>query len=71
VKVDWVGLEAEMTAFNLKEFGTNDPTEIQEVIIRQTHKEARDALTGMDEEQADWDEDDDSDDGGIRASYIG
>lgn len=42
-----------------EEFGTNDWREIQKVIRQQNAEEAQANLTGMDQEQANWEEDDD------------
>jgi hypothetical protein len=43
--------------FERKEWGTNDWQEIQVTIRERDWQERQDALTGMAEEQADWDSD--------------
>lgn len=53
----WFSLEEELRAFELEEWGTNRMPEIQQQIQKSNWQKAQDALTGMDEEQADWDAD--------------
>ena len=51
------GLERFLQKFELDEFGTNDMGEIQEVIREREWSDAQERMTGMAEEQADWEED--------------
>ena len=50
-------MEKMMQRFEREEWGTNDWPTIQEKIRETEWKRAQDALTGMEEEQADWDAD--------------
>jgi hypothetical protein len=45
--------------FEREKWGTNDWDEIQEKIREGQCRERQEALTGMEEEQADWESDDD------------
>jgi hypothetical protein len=51
------GLERYLQEFEREQWGTNDWSEIQEKIREEDKREREEALTGMDEEQADWEED--------------
>lgn len=54
----WYGsMEEELQRFEREEWGTNDWEEIQEKIRNEDREERQRALTGMPEEQADWEED--------------
>ena len=46
-----------LARFEREEWGTNDWDEIQEKIREKDKREREDALTGMEEEQADWEAD--------------
>ena len=52
----WFSLEEELRAFELEEWGTNRMPEIQQKIQKSNWQKAQDTLTGMDEEQAEWEE---------------
>lgn len=66
----WYSNDELMEMTNLELFGERNPSAetIREAAIRDGQQMCRDSLTGVDEEQSDWDEDDD-DDGSIRASF--
>lgn len=51
-------MEEELQRFEREEFGTNDMEKIREVIIQREMEDRQAALTGMEEEQADWEETD-------------
>jgi hypothetical protein len=53
------GLEKDLQEFEREEFGTNDFPEIIETIKRREWADAQDRMTGMDAEQADWEEGED------------
>lgn len=48
------GLERLLLEFEQKEFGTNDFSQIIEIIQEREWTEAQDRMTGMEEEQAEW-----------------
>ena len=52
------GLENYLRRFEQEEWGTNDWEEIQEKIRAEAEEERKKTLTGMPEEQADWEGDD-------------
>lgn len=49
------GLERYLQEFERDEFGTNDWENMKEIIRERNWQAAQDNMTGMDEEQADWD----------------
>lgn len=53
----WFSMEDELRAFELEEWGTNRMSEIREKIVEREWSDAQDRMTGMAEEQADWDAD--------------
>ena len=53
----WGSMEEDLRRFEREEFGTNDFPEIIETIRDREWKAAQSRMTGMDEEQADWDAD--------------
>jgi hypothetical protein len=53
----WFALEQDLRAFELEEWGTNRMEEIREKIQADEWSKAQARMTGMDEEQADWDAD--------------
>lgn len=50
-------LEEDLLRFERDEFGTNDWDEIQEIIRQRDWEKRQKGLTGMEEEQADWESD--------------
>lgn len=56
--MDWKGLERNLQEFERDEFGTNDFGEIIEVIKEREWSDAQGRMTGMDAEQAEWEEED-------------
>lgn len=54
----WRGLEEELQQFERDEFGTNDMGEIIQIISERELDAAQKRMTGMPEEQADWENDD-------------
>lgn len=54
--MDWEGLEQDLQRFEREEWGTNDWDEIQERIIDGEVNDRLKRMTGMPEEQADWEE---------------
>lgn len=66
----WYSSDELMEMTNLELFGNRHPTaeEMKERNTIDIFDQGRENLSGVDEEQADWDEDDD-DDGSIRASF--
>lgn len=53
----WETLGKALERFEREEWGTNDPKEIREAIEAQEWDASQKRMTGMDEEQADWDAD--------------
>ena len=53
----WVGADEEMRRFEIETWGTNDMLVIKEAVIAEAWRDAHDRLTGMEEEQADWESD--------------
>lgn len=56
--MDWRGLEDQLQEFEREKWGTNDMREIQDAIQEEEWDAAQKRMTGMDEEQADWEADD-------------
>jgi hypothetical protein len=56
--MDWEGLERDLQEFERQEWGTNDWGNIKEAILEGESAEAQRRMTGMPEEQSDWEEDD-------------
>lgn len=55
--MDWEGLEKDLRQFEREEWGTNDWPEIKERIWEQETESRQRRMTGMPEEQADWEAD--------------
>ena len=55
--MDWKRLEGELQQFEREEWGTNDWDKIQEKIREKEWSDAEKRMTGMEEEQADWEAD--------------
>jgi hypothetical protein len=51
------GLGKALEQFEREEWGTNDMGEIQEAIQKEEWSKAQKRMTGMEEEQADWEAD--------------
>lgn len=56
---NWIyGMERELQRFEQEEFGTNDWGEIVDRVTADEWRKAQERMTGMEEEQADWESDD-------------
>jgi hypothetical protein len=55
--MDWAGLGQELQEFEREQWGTNDFPTIISLIEEESIQNAKELLTGMDEEQADWEAD--------------
>lgn len=51
---DFWSMERYLQQFELEEYGTTDWGEIQAVLQERTWKAAQDRMTGMEDEQAEW-----------------